>query len=86
MEPTSGSSGGRGEWVGWGGVGRGAHPHQKRARHDAANAPVPLDSRGFGSVSREQTERSTFDTVSAGDHWSFKMSRQMAPDELMLQW
>lgn len=40
----------------------------------------------MGSVSREQMDRSTLDTVSAGLHWSFRMSRQMAPWELMLGW
>ena len=31
-------------------------------------------------------ERSTLPTVKAGDHWSLRMSRQMAPLLLMLQW
>jgi len=42
-------------------------------------------SSGFGSVSREQIDSSTFEMVSAGDHWSFRMSKQMPPFELMLQ-
>jgi hypothetical protein len=41
---------------------------------------------GFGSVSREQMDSSTLLTVSAGLHWSFRMSRQMPPLLLMLQW
>ena len=31
-------------------------------------------------------ERSTLPTVKAGDHWSLRISRQMAPLLLMLQW
>ena len=40
-------------------------------------------SSGLGSHKREQMERSTLETVSAGDHWERRMSRQMAPLELM---
>ena len=42
-------------------------------------------SLGLGSVSSEQMERSTFDIVRAGDHWSFKISKQMPPFEFILQ-
>jgi len=41
-------------------------------------------SSGFGSVSIEQMERRTFDMVSAGLHWSRKMSKHMLPLELIL--
>ena len=41
-------------------------------------------SSGFGSQSREQTERRTLLMVRAGDHWDRRMSRQMEPLELML--
>ena len=41
---------------------------------------------GFGSVSKEQMESSTLDTVSAGDHCSFKISKQICPLLLILQW
>jgi hypothetical protein len=44
------------------------------------------DSRGLQSVRREQMDSRTLETVSAGLHWSFRMSRQMAPLLLMLQW
>ena len=43
-------------------------------------------SSGFGSQSREQTERRTLLMVRAGDHWDRRMSRQMEPLELMLGW
>ena len=43
-------------------------------------------SSGFGSVSREQINSNTFDTVRAGLHWSFKISRQMLPLLFTLQW
>ena len=36
-------------------------------------------SSGLGSVSSELIDRSTFEMVRAGDHWSFKMSRQIRP-------
>lgn len=42
--------------------------------------------RGLGSVSSEQTDSRTLLTVSAGLHWSFRMSRQIWPLLLMLQW
>lgn len=43
-------------------------------------------SSGLGSVRREQMERRTFDMVSAGDHWSLRISRQIPPLLFMLQW
>jgi hypothetical protein len=43
------------------------------------------DELGLGSVSREQTERRTLEMVSAGLQLSLRMSRQMAPELLMLQ-
>ena len=43
-------------------------------------------SSGLGSHNREQMDRRTLDTVRAGDHWERRMSRQMAPLELMLGW
>jgi len=36
-------------------------------------------SSGLGSHNKEQIERSTFETVSAGDHWDLRISRQIAP-------
>jgi hypothetical protein len=36
-------------------------------------------SSGLGSHNNEQIDRSTLLIVSAGDHWSFKMSRQIDP-------
>uniref|UniRef100_A0A0B7B385 Uncharacterized protein n=1 Tax=Arion vulgaris TaxID=1028688 RepID=A0A0B7B385_9EUPU len=36
-------------------------------------------SSGFGSVSSEQMERSTFDMVRAGDHWLLRISKHMLP-------
>lgn len=44
------------------------------------------DVLGLGSVRREHTESSTFEMVRAGLQLSFKMSRQMAPELLILQW
>jgi len=43
-------------------------------------------SSGFGSVSREQMDSNTLDIVSAGLHWSLRMSRQMLPLLLMFGW
>jgi hypothetical protein len=40
----------------------------------------------LGSHSREQMDSRTLDRVRAGDHCSFRMSRQMEPCELMLGW
>ena len=42
-------------------------------------------SSGFGSVSNELNDKSTFEMVKAGDHASFKISKQILPFELMLQ-
>jgi len=41
-------------------------------------------SSGFGSESRLVILSSTLEIVSAGDHLSFRISRQMRPDELIL--
>jgi len=43
-------------------------------------------SSGLGSQRREQTERSSFEMVRAGDHCDFKTSRQMLPLLLMFGW
>ena len=43
-------------------------------------------SSGLGSVRREQILSNTLLMVRAGLHWSLRMSRQMPPFELMLQW
>ena len=43
-------------------------------------------SSGFGSVSSDDSDSKTFEMVSAGLHWSFKMSRQILPLALMLGW
>ena len=44
-------------------------------------------SLGFGSQSSELIDSNTFAIVSAGDHASgFRMSRQIVPFALMLQW
>jgi len=43
-------------------------------------------SSGFGSQSKEQIDNSTFEIVSAGDHWDLRISKQMLPFELMLGW
>ena len=42
-------------------------------------------SLGLQSVNNEQIESNTLDIVSAGDQLSFKMSKQIAPCELILQ-
>ena len=41
-------------------------------------------SSGFGSVSREQMERSILVTVRAGDHAVLRISRHMPPCESIL--
>merc|ERR1712023_379848 len=41
-------------------------------------------SSGLGSVNSEQIDSNTLEMVSAGLHWSFKISRQMLPLLLML--
>lgn len=40
----------------------------------------------MASVRSEHTDSSTLEMVSAGLQFSFRMSRQMCPCELMLQW
>ncbi len=74
---------------------RTAAPHHPRsafwqARPSRSGVPAPhhtiQNSLGLQSVSSEQMESRTLDTVSAGLHWSLRMSRQMAPLLLMLQW
>jgi hypothetical protein len=47
---------------------------------------VPQNLLGLGSVSSEQMESRTLDIVRAGLHWSLRMSKQMLPLLLMLQW
>ena len=48
--------------------------------------PGRESSRGFGSVSSEQMESRTLLMVRAGLHCSLRMSRQIWPLLLMLQW
>ena len=48
--------------------------------HKASRKP------GFGSHNKEQIDNRTLEMVKAGDHWSFKMSKQMLPLLLMLGW
>ena len=43
-------------------------------------------SSGLASVSSDEMDSSTLLMVSAGDHWSLRMSRQMDPCELTLGW
>lgn len=43
-------------------------------------------SSGLGSVKRLQMESKTLLIVKAGLHWSFRISKQIPPFELMLQW
>merc|ERR1719326_1961991 len=43
-------------------------------------------SSGLGSHRREQIDNSTFEIVSAGDHWDLRMSKQILPLELMFGW
>ena len=41
---------------------------------------------GLASVNKEQMLNKTFDIVNAGDHCSFKMSKQMLPCEFTFGW
>ena len=41
---------------------------------------------GLQSVNREQTESRTFETVNAGLQLSLRISKQITPWLLMLQW
>lgn len=41
---------------------------------------------GLQSVSKEQMDSNTLEMVNAGDQLSLRMSRQMTPWLLMLQW
>ena len=43
-------------------------------------------SSGFGSVNNEQILKSTFEIVNAGDHCSFKISKQIDPCEFTFGW
>jgi hypothetical protein len=53
---------------------------EERERRVARDRPAPLfpqqkqNARGLGSVSREQTDSRTLDTVRAGDHCSLRTS------------
>ena len=38
------------------------------------------------SVSNEEIDSRTLEMVRAGLHWSLRMSRQITPELLMLQW
>ncbi len=44
------------------------------------------DSPGLGSVNKEQIDKRTLETVRAGDQLSLRISRQMPPLSLTLQW
>jgi hypothetical protein len=41
---------------------------------------------GLASVNSEQMDNKTLEIVNAGDHCSFKISRQICPELLTLQW
>jgi len=41
---------------------------------------------GLGSVSRELIDNKTFDVVNKGLHLSLRMSKQISPFLLILQW
>ena len=58
------------------------------ASHDfrAGMLLLTSGSSGLGSVNSEQMDRSTLEMVSAGLHWSLRISRQMEPLLLMLGW
>ena len=43
-------------------------------------------SSGLASVNKELMDKSTFEIVSAGDHYSFKMSKHIDPLELIFGW
>lgn len=65
--------------------------HEHRSLH-AAIVPfmkkiiIAFFSPGFGSVSIEQIDSSTFEMVNAGDHCDRRISRQIEPLLLMLGW
>ncbi len=66
----------------------GAHRIARGPRRGAARGAGRLTSgsSGLGSVSSELMDSSTFEIVSAGDHWSLRMSRQMLPWLFTLGW
>eukprot|EP00955_Chlamydomonas_euryale_P030941 325593-Chlamydomonas_euryale.AAC.1 len=43
-------------------------------------------SSGLASVSSDEIDSSTLEMVSAGDHWSLRMSRQMEPCAFTFGW
>lgn len=45
-----------------------------------------VNLRGLASVNKEQIDNKTLDIVNAGDQLSLRISRQIAPWLLMLQW
>ena len=64
---------------------------RRRERERERSLPRVLPRRlqpapGLQSVSKEQMDSRTLEMVSAGLHWSLRMSRQMLPLLLMLQW
>jgi hypothetical protein len=47
----------------------------KSTRNGKDKCSIP----GLGSHNKEEIERRTREIVNAGDHWSFKISKQIAP-------
>ena len=43
-------------------------------------------SSGLASVIKDDRDSNTFEIVKAGDHWSFRISKQIDPLALMLGW
>jgi hypothetical protein len=43
-------------------------------------------SLAFGSVNKKEIDNKTFYNVNAGDHWSFKMSKQIDPFLFIFGW
>jgi hypothetical protein len=53
--------------------------HEKQQHFQRLLLTETSGSSGLGSHNNEQIDKSTLLIVSAGDHWSFKMSRQIDP-------
>lgn len=88
IEPRASSSRGRGRAEG-GQASAAQHYVATALQHTRQVALCIMITRralGLGSVSKEQTDSKTLETVNAGLQLSFKISKQMAPVLLTLQW
>lgn len=61
-------------------------PVHEPARSEVAVLEINVDSLGFGSVSKDDSDRTTLKSERAGDQLCFKISIHMPPRSLMFMW